>query len=226
MLRIDPLTPFLATVPQALIENLWVGVDRAFKTAHDQAMSYDPQDRTQARGQFRHLNLEHEFRNAANCSGLSGKAHKTFPPGGKYSVIRANFIDLLRAAPLKNLGTPRKTNFRKVYTSYNEWIKPNQKNLFDPTHEPPRDRICAMLIVADRNSAHSDPETPDFVGISFPAPDLSGWLRPILSLTEILNLYHDASESAVVGRPSNRRAGVGDHAQPQLKPGAVPRSKR
>ncbi|WP_230770664.1 hypothetical protein [Sphingomonas sp. Leaf4] len=189
--------------------------DAAFAEANRLASTYVEQpERSNMLGQLRHARLEAALRRVAERNGLEVGSPHTNPKGGRYSVARGDGIILIRGNVQAHRGPPRASKFRKQMAETNRWLSPTQPDFYMPHSMPRDDEICAVLVVAANKKG--DPSIPGWVGIGFPNHDLGSW-ADIMSLNEMLALYHDAD----VGQGAAREAVVEikDQAVPKLKKG-------
>jgi hypothetical protein len=164
-------------------------------------------------GQLRHARCEAGFRRAASEAGLTVHAPHTNPAGGRYSLIIANDVCLIRSNIQRHCGTPRPTAFRKAWSALNRWLDPLQLNLLQPVDPPPADRLCGMIVIT-ANPRWGDPSVPSFVGLGIPRADLSDWVD-LKSLSDLLARYHDPQRQ--VHCLLDVVVGVKDNAVPRLK---------
>ena len=201
----------IATYPRDLILDLQSAADAAFAEAHRLSNQFvEEPERSNMLGQFRHARLEAGLRSAASHYDFKVSSPHTNPKGGRYSVVSAGGITLIRGNVQAHRGPPRATKFRKQVAETNRWLSPLQPDFYVRVPEPSRDHLCAVLVVAAQKSG--DPSIPGWVGIGFPHHDLGSWAE-IRSLNQIMSLYHDAAAPAVHELP----VGIKDRAHPKLK---------
>ena len=189
--------------------------DTAFAEADRLTNAYvEGPERSNMLGQLRHARLEAGMRGAAARNGLQVGSPHTNPKGGRYSVATANGITLIRGNVQAHRGPPRATKFRKQVAETNRWLSPLQPDFYMAVPTPRSDALCAVLVVAANKKG--DPAIPGWVGIGFPHYDLGSWAE-IMSLNDILALYHDADtgQGAAIEAPVE----IKDRAIPKLKKG-------
>jgi hypothetical protein len=71
------------------------------------------------------------------------------------------------------------------------------------------------MIVITANPRHGDPSVPAFVGLGLPRADLSGWAAPVLPLTALSALYHDADSRKRT--PREAPVEIKDRVVPRIK---------
>lgn len=201
----------IATYPRDLVLDLQGAADAAFAEAHRLSNQYvEEPERSNMLGQLRHARLEARLRGAATQHNLHVSSPHTSPKGGRYSVVSAGGITLIRGNVQGHRGPPRATKFRKQVAETNRWLSPLQPDFYMRVPEPRRDKLCAVFIVAAQKGA--DPSVPGWAGIGFPHHDLGSWVE-IMSLNQIMSLYHDAA--APVARENSVE--LKDRAHPTLK---------
>ena len=203
----------VAAYPRDFILDLQAASDAAFAEAHRLSNQFiEEPERSNMLGQLRHARLEAGLREAARRHGLAASSPHTNPKGGRYSLITAGEIILIRGNVQAHRGPPRPTKFRKQVAQANRWLSPLQPDFYMRVPEPNTDRLSAILVVAARKKG--DPTVPDWIGVGFPHHDLSSWAE-IKSLGQILSLYHDADAPA----PRETPVEIKDRAHPTLKKG-------
>lgn len=198
-----------------LVVELLEAADTAFAEADRLTSTYveDP-ERGNMLGQLRHARLEAGMRGAAARNGLEVGSPHTNPKGGRYSVATTNGITLIRGNVQAHRGPPRATKFRKQVAETNRWLSPLQPDFYLAVPTPRSDALCAVLVVAANKKG--DPAIPGWVGIGFPHHDLGSWAE-IMSLNDILALYHDADTGQ--GAAKEAAVEIRDRAIPKLKKG-------
>lgn len=210
----DPIERIRRAFPTAFPRLLSEGLQDAFGEALAIARSHaEEPERSAILGQMRHARCEAKFRRAASEVGLTVRAPHTDPLGGRYSLVTAGGVVLIRNTVRRDCGPPRWAKFRHDLARANAWLSAQQIDMFQPTVPAPDDRLCAMLVVT-AHPRHGDPSVPAFIGIGVPRSDLSGWHR-LLSLPEWLALHHDADTAARTPQPAP--VTVKDKAVPKLK---------
>lgn len=202
---------FIATYPRDFVLDLQGATDAAFAEAHRLSDQFvEEPERSNMLGQLRHARLEAGLRGASARYGFHVSSPHTNPKGGRYSVVSAGRITLIRGNVQAHRGPPRATKFRKQVAETNRWLSPLQPDFYMCVPEPSRDQLCAVLVAAVQKNG--DPSIPGWVGIGFPHHDLRSWAE-IKSLSQIMSLYHDAATPIVRERPVEIR----DRAHPKLK---------
>lgn len=199
--------------PREFVLDLEAASDAAFAEAHQLVSRYiDTPERGNMLGQLRHARLEDGFRSSASKYELRTQSPHTTPKGGRYSIVRAGEITLIRGNVQSHRGPPRATKFRRQIAETNRWLSPVQPDFYLKLVEPSKDALCAVFVVAaDRRG---DPTVPGWVGIGFPHHELGSW-KEIKSLSHILSMYHDVATGAVSGLEAPVE--VKDRAHPKLK---------
>ncbi len=211
----DPLARLIQSVPAAFFRATLEYTHDAFGEALALTnRHYEMPERVAMLGQNRHARCEPAFRLAAQEAGMSVLTPHTDPIGGRYSVASSGAITVIRGNVQRHCGTPRATKFRRQYATVNRYLSAQQLHLLEQLPPPLSDRMCAMLVVTAHGPRVGDPSVPAFVGLGIPRHDLSSWLR-LLSLNELLALYHDADAKAHALREPPVK--VKDKAQPMLK---------
>ncbi|MEL6768265.1 MAG: hypothetical protein AAFP17_13870 [Pseudomonadota bacterium] len=190
---------------RAVAEETDAAFAQAFRVATD---TVDFPERKHQLGHLRHALTERALRSAATAAGLSTHVPDTVPKGSCYSVVEKNGIFLIRSNVLSHCGMPRPTRFRERWARLNEWMSPTQIDLFEPTFDPPRDMVCAMLVITA--AKHGDPTVPAFVGIGVPSACLSTWLA-LEPLEKLIARYHTTATPKAAEPP------LKDRATPKLK---------
>lgn len=215
---IDVLDRLLANVPVDFFKGWEENTIAAFVAACQDEKRFDFPEQCQMRGQMRHAYCEKALRDAAIMPGLSTTALHTDPPGGCYTIVYAGDVVLLRCAPVKHCGPPRRTKFRKKYAQqYNAWLNFQQHSFFEPTPTPSPNQLCVMLIATEDRSINGDRSVPAFLGVGIPRHDLSDWAYPVMPLSDLIGHYHDAD--AASRQPIKKVPQVKDLAWPDLKGG-------
>lgn len=201
----------VATYRRDFVLDLQAVADAAFAEAHRLSNQFvEEPERSNMLGQLRHARLEAGLRGAAVRHDFQVSSPHTNPKGGRYSVVSAGGITLIRGNVQAHRGPPRATKFRKQVAETNRWLSPLQPDLYMRVPEPSRDQLCAVFVVAVLKGG--DPSIPGWVGIGFPHHDLGSWSE-IKSLNQIMSLYHDAAAPTVRELP----IGIKDRAHPKLK---------
>jgi len=201
----------VATYPRDLVLDLQAASDAAFGEAHRLSNQFvEEPERSNMLGQLRHARLEAALRGCAARYDFKVSSPHTNPKGGRYSVVSEGGILLIRGNVQSHRGPPRATKFRKQVAETNRWLSPLQPDFYIHVPEPRRDRLCAVLVVAAQKGG--DPSIPGWVGIGFPHHDLGSWAE-IMSLNQIMSLYHDAATPAARELPVE----IKDRAHPKLK---------
>jgi hypothetical protein len=164
---------------------------------------------------MRHVRCEAAVRQAAEAAGLVSLTPHTKPLGGRYSVVTAGDVVMLRNPVRQDTSPLANAKFRRDFALVNRWLNAFQQDMLQVVEPPSADRLCAMLVITS-NAKYGDPSVPDFIGLGIPRPDLSKWYK-LLSLTEWLALYHDADAAAHA--PTAKEVVVRDVAQPKLRKG-------
>jgi len=201
----------VASYPRDLVLDLQGAADAAFAEAHRLSHQFvEEPERSNMLGQLRHARLEAGLRGAAARYDFQVSSPHTSPKGGRYSVVSARGITLIRGNVQAHRGPPRATKFRKQVAETNRWLSPLQPDFYMRVPEPRCDQLCAVFVVAAQKSG--DPSIPAWVGIGFPRHDLGSWAE-IESLNQIMSLYHDAAAPAAGELPVE----IKDRAHPKLK---------
>lgn len=202
---------FVSTFSRDFVLELLGYADSAFAEAEHLSVRYvDEPERSNMLGQLRHARLEAGLRGAATKHGFRVGSPHTNPKGGRYSVVSAGEITLIRGNVQTHRGPPRATKFRRQIAETNRWLSPLQPDFYLDIPDPSSQQLCAVLITAARK--RGDQSVPGWVGIGFPHHDLSSWAE-IKSLSEIISLYHDAATPIV----RETLVTVKDRAHPKLK---------
>lgn len=202
---------FVATYPREFVLDLQGATDAAFAEAHRLSNQFvEEPERSNMLGQLRHARLEAGLRGSSRRYDFQVSSPHTNPKGGRYSVVSAGGITLIRGNVQAHRGPPRATKFRKQVAETNRWLSPLQPDFYMRVPEPSRDRLCAVLVAAAQKDG--DPSVPGWVGIGFPHHDLGSWAE-IKSLNQIMSLYHDAATPVVREMPVE----IKDRAHPKLK---------
>lgn len=184
---LDRLT---AVTPREFWVEIAEAADAAFGEAARLTDKYvDDPERSNMLGQFRHARLEFGLRRSADAHNLVVASPHTTPKGGRYSIVSAEGIHIIRGNVQCHRGPPRPTRFRQQIASSNRWLSPLQPDFYMTVPEPAADRLCAVLVVTAQR--RGNPRLPAWVGVGFPHHDLKSWAE-IQSLSDILAAYHDA----------------------------------
>jgi len=215
----DPIQRVLESLPAPFFQQLQEYADAGFAEALTLVGRHvEEPEHANMLGQLRHARCEAGFRRAASENGVTVHAPHTDPAGGRYSIVSAGAVFLIRSNIQTHCGSPRPTAFRKEWSALNEWLNPLQLDLLRITPTPPADRLCGMIVIT-AHPRRGDPSVPAFVGLGIPRADLSGWATPVLPLTALSALYHDAETKA--GTPREAPVEVKDRVVPRIKkPGA------
>lgn len=199
-------------VPREFWKRLEEGQTDAFAEAYQIASKYAaPPEFSYFLGQARHTRSEKAFRQIGEEAGMDATALGTIPPGGSFSVIEKDGLHILRGNIQPHCGIPRATKFRREMAAYNEWLNPQQLDLFLEKPKPPSDKLCAMLIVT-RPPRGGDPTVPSYIGVGVPSDDLSMWMGGPWKIGHIIAAY------SVEQHPPTP-------IPPELKDKAIPRLK-
>lgn len=205
------LDRFIAAFPRDFVLDLQGATDAAFAEADRLSKQFvEEPERSNMLGQLRHARLEAGLRGASVQYDFQVGTPHTNPKGGRYSVISAGGITLIRGNVQAHRGPPRATKFRKQVAETNRWLSPLQPDFYMHVPTPSRDQLCAVLVVAAQKGG--DPSVPGWVGIGIPHHDLSSWTE-MKSLNEIMSLYHDAAAPTV----REIAVEIQDRALPKLK---------
>lgn len=205
-------TWIVSNFPRGFWVDLEEGQTVSFAEAENIATKYsEPSEVIHFSAQTRHVRCEKAFRQSGINAGLEAVSIPTTPKGGSFSVIVSGGLCLLRTNIQTHCGTPRASRFRLEWAKLNEWLYPQQGDLFEQRPQPPANKLCAMLIVT-RNRRGDDPTVPAFVGIGIPSDDLSSWIGGPWPLAQVLAAYSE-THNAPTPTP------------PKLKDKAVPRLK-
>lgn len=211
---VEAINRIIASCPANFFQRVAEYVDSGFGEALTLAGRHVAEpEQSNMLGQLRHARCEAGFRRAAEESNLVVHAPHTAPAGGRYSLVVANDIYLIRSNIQRHCGTPRPTAFRKSWAALNEWLEPLQLDMLELKTAPPADRLCGMIVT----TAHprlGNPSVPDFVGLGIPWPDLSGWAL-LMPITDLLAHYHDKDSAART--PEAVPVELKDRAIPKLK---------
>lgn len=164
-------------------------------------------------GQLRHARCEAWFRKAAAESDVNVHVLNTQPAGGRYSLVSANDVYLIRSNIQIHCGPPRPTAFRRAWAALNHWLNPLQLDLLRKVEAAPSNRLCGVIVTTS-HPRHGDPSVPAFVGLGIPRADLSSWVT-LVPLTTLLGLYHDAEGRSRA--PIEAPVEIKDQAIPKLK---------
>lgn len=201
----------VSSYSRAFVLDLQGAADAAFAEAHRLSTQFvEEPERSNMLGQLRHARLEASLRGAAARYAFDVSSPHTNPKGGRYSVVSTGGITLIRGNVQMHRGLPRATKFRKQVAETNQWLSPLQPDFYMRVPEPSRDKLCAVFVVAAQK--RGDPSIPGWVGIGFPQHDLGSWAE-IMSLNEIMAMYHDASMPSV----EDLAVELKDRAHPKLK---------
>lgn len=211
----NPLNDIINKVSSDFFRTLEEQTVAAYAQAHQLTVSrYALPEQRGMLGQNRHAFCENAFRSAAKDSGLEIHAVETSPRGGNYSWVNCNGVYILRANIQQHCGTPRPSKFRKGWAAVNKWLECPQLDLLQDTPPPPKDKLCAMLVISAYKTKENKPSVPAFIGLGVPDSDLSTW-RALKPINEILGMYNDqdtknhkTQESTII---------VKDKAIPRLK---------
>jgi hypothetical protein len=210
----DPVSRILACYPASFFRSLMEQMDAAFATALRLThQHYAEPERANMLGQSRHACCEEGFRRAARDAGLNPVTPHTEPAGGRYSLVSAEGVHLIRSNVQVHCGPPRPTRFRSAWAALNSWLDPVQLDLLRTVRMPASDRLCGMLIVTS-NKRHGDPSVPAFVGLGIPRADLSEWIA-LEPIHKLLGRHHD--HETTTGTPREAAIQVRDQALPRLK---------
>lgn len=211
---IEPINRIIANCPAIFFQRVLEHTDSGFGEALTFAKQHiDEPEKANMLGQLRHACCEAGFRKAAEESRLLVHASHTAPAGGRYSLVVANDVFLIRSNIQRHCGTPRPTNFRKTFSALNQWLEPLQLDMLETRIPAPADRLCGM-IVTTVHPRLSNPSVPAFVGLGIPRSDLSGWAI-LMPITDLLARYHDKDTEERV--PKAAPIEIKDRAVPQLK---------
>lgn len=209
-----PIARILNSYPASFFRQSLEYADAGFGEAWALASRHvEEPERANMLGQLRHARCEAGFRKAARDNGLAVLAPHTNPAGGRYSLVEAGGIYLIRSNIQRHCGPPRATAFRQQWAEVNSWLSPLQPDLLREIRSPSTDRMCGMLVIT-AHPRRGEPTVPAFVGLGIPNADLTDWVR-LIALTDLLALYHDADSAA--RKPSEAPVGVKDEAIPRLK---------
>jgi len=210
----DPITRILGSYPAGFFRHVLESADAGFGEAWTLAARHaEEPERANMLGQLRHARCEAGFRQAARENGLAVVAPHTTPAGGRYSLVEAGDIYLIRSNIQRHCGPPRPTAFRQQWAAMNAWLSPHQLDLLHDTAVPAPDRLCGMLVITS-HPRRGEQTIPAYVGLGIPNADLSNWIR-LIPVTELLGLYHAAD--AVARMPSEAPIEIKDAALPRLK---------
>jgi hypothetical protein len=210
----DPLSRVLKAYPAVFFKRLMEHMDAAFATAHRLThRHYSEPERANMLGQSRHACCEAGFRLAARDAGLEPVTPHTEPAGGRYSLVNASDVYLIRCNVQVHYGPPRPTKFRNEWAALNSWLEPLQLDLLRAVPVPPSDKLCGMVVVT-ASKRNGDPTVPAFVGLGIPRADLSEWIA-LEPINRLLGRYHDRETS--VRTPREATVQVKDQAVPRLK---------
>lgn len=210
----NPIDRIVHTIPAPFFRAALEQLDAAFmKAAQLTEQNIAEPERRGTLAQIRHALAEEGFRLAARDAGLKTEALETDPQGGRYSLVKAGGIYLIRSNIQPHCGTPRPTKFRQVWSALNAWLDPLQLDLLRIVDAPESDLLCGMLVVTAHGRG-GDPSVPAFVGLGIPRADLSGWVH-LEPLTTLIGRYHDLETAAKA--PAEAPVEVKDIAVPRLK---------
>jgi hypothetical protein len=216
----DPIQRVLESLPAPFFQQLQEYADAGFAEALTLVGRHvEEPEHANMLGQLRHARCEAGFRRAAKENGITVHAPHTDPAGGRYSIISAGAVFLIRSNIQTHCGPPRPTVFRKEWSALNAWLDPVQLDLLRTVPVPPANRPCGMIVIT-AHPRRGDPSVPAFVGLGLPRADLSGWAAPMLPLTALSALYHDADTRTRT--PREALVEVKDRVVPRIKkqPGA------
>jgi hypothetical protein len=204
----------LRAFPAAFFRQMQEYADAAFAEALTLTRRHaEEPEQANMLGQHRHTRCEAGFRQAAAENKLTFFAPHTEPAGGRYSLVSADGVYLVRSNVQRHCGTPRWTSFRQHWAALNQWLDPVQPDLLRTVPPPRADRLCGMLVITS-HPRRGDPSILAFVGLGVPRADLSDW-KALLSLGELLARYHDMDGDA--RKPETAPVFVKDRAIPSLK---------
>jgi hypothetical protein len=157
----DPIARILGTYPAGFFRHVRESADAGFGEAWTLAARHaEEPERANMLGQLRHARCEAGFRHAARESGLPVFAPHTTPAGGRYSLVEAGGIYLIRSNIQRHCGPPRPTAFRQQWATMNAWLSPRQLDMLRESVEPARDRLCGMLVITSHRIAASRRSPP------------------------------------------------------------------
>ena len=210
----DPIARILGIYPAGFFRHVLESADAGFGEAWTlTARHAEEPEHANMLGQLRHARCEAGFRQAARENGLPVFAPHTTPAGGRYSLVEAGGIYLIRSNIQRHCGPPRPTAFRQQWATMNAWLSPRQLDMLQESVEPARDRLCGMLVITS-HPRRGEQTIPAYVGLGIPTSDLSSWIR-LIPVTELLGLYHAADAAART--PSETPIEIKDAAVPRLK---------
>ena len=211
----DLIARFMESYPAEFFRQTLEYADAGFGEAWNLASNYSEEpERANILGQFRHARCEAGFRRAAKDNGLVVLAPHTKPAGGRYSLVRGGNVHLVRSNIQRHCGPPRATKFRKQWAEVNSWLNQTQPDFFQDTTVPAADHLCGMLVIT-AHPRRGEPSVPSYVGLGIPNADLSDWVIPLISISNLLALYHDADTAART--PTEAAIEIKDVAMPRLK---------
>ena len=211
----DPIQRVLESLPAPFFEQLQEYADAGFVEALTLVGRHvEEPEQANMLGQLRHARCEAGFRQAARDNGITVHAAHTDPAGGRYSIVAAGAVFLIRGNIQTHCGPPRATAFRREWSALNEWLDPVQLDLLRSVPAPSANRMCGMIVIT-AHPRRGDPSVPAFVGLGIPRADLSGWAAPVLPLTALSALYHDAETRART--PREAPVEVKDRVVPRIK---------
>lgn len=207
------LSRLIESTPRELWVDAAASIDAAFAEADTLAKRHvEEPERKNMVGQLRHARLEANWRRDAGQYGLQVRSPHTSPRGGRFSVVSANNLHILRSNVQAHRGPPRPSKFRQSFAALNAWLSPLQGGLFEPTVEPSTVNLCAMLVVTAQPQSLS--ALPAWVGVGFPHQSLRTWAE-IVSIVDILAAYHDVDTDA--GRGVEAPVEIRDIAVPVIR---------
>jgi hypothetical protein len=213
---IDPLDRFCNAYSAGFVQRTMEYTDSSFGEAYLLLGRYvEEPEKANMLGQLRHARCETGFRRAAEESRLIVTTPHTKHKGGRYSLIEADNVYLLRSTILPHCGTPRFAVFRQEWASINKWLDPVQPDFWNPVSPPPADRLCGMIVT----TAHphwGNPRVPAFVGLGIPRADLKSW-AVLISLPDLLARYHRAEVLPPKDPTPKDPAPVKDRAIPRIR---------
>jgi hypothetical protein len=211
----DPIQRVLESLPAPFFEQLQEYADAGFAEALTLVGRHvEEPEHANMLGQLRHARCEAGFRRAARENGITVYSPHTDPAGGRYSIVSAGAVFLIRSNIQPHCGPPRATVFRKEWSALNAWLDPVQLDLLRSVPAPAANRLCGMIVIT-AHPRRGDPSVPAFIGLGIPRADLSGWAVPVLPLTALSALYHDADTR--VRTPREAAVEVKDRVVPRIK---------
>src|SRR3954452_5389069 len=129
-----PIARIMGTYPAGFFRQVLESADAGFGEAWTLAARHaEEPERANMLGQHRHARCEAGFRQAASDNGLAVFAPHTTPAGGRYSLVEASGIYLIRSNIQRHCGPPRPTAFRQQWAAMNAWLSPSQLDLLRET---------------------------------------------------------------------------------------------